>query len=71
MMDTSLQLPIPVTVQVFLSALTVYLRPTATVGSIGFGFSVVVTEELLSDETEEFVVCSGGRVWLQAEKIKI
>jgi hypothetical protein len=53
-MAGALQLPMPVTVQVFLSALTVYLSPTASTGSIGF--SGMPLDALLSDVPDGFVV---------------
>ena len=50
MIAGSLQLPMPVMVQVFLSELTVYLSPTASVGSIGF--SGMLIDVLLFDVPE-------------------
>ena len=64
-MAGSLHLPMPVTVQVFLSAFTVYLSPIASTGSIGL--SGVLTDEF---ESEGVVACSGGRVRSQDEKVK-
>ena len=51
MMEGELQLPMPVMVQVFLSAFTVYLSPVASTGSIGFSIGIS-----LSDVSEGDVV---------------